>query len=178
MVKSQGSPAGPDCFAASLTNVRHSVTYCAQDCVDKAKAALSSSLLAAATAAAAAHDGIEIVEPAADAAAAAAAAEGGGSDGGGGGSDPAGLEAAAEALAAGAAGQQRQAAAAGQRVAVAFEDRALTRKEEASLLHPLLRLRQACCHPQVGWLERRCPAAAASLPCACLRPFGGKHACL
>ena len=33
--------------------------------------------------------------------------------------------------------------------AAAFEDRALTRREEASLLHPLLRLRQACCHPQV-----------------------------
>ncbi len=27
--------------------------------------------------------------------------------------------------------------------------RRLTKKEEKSILHPLLRLRQACCHPQV-----------------------------
>ncbi len=39
--------------------------------------------------------------------------------------------------------------AAGPASAAGFEDRALSRKEEASLLHPLLRLRQACCHPQV-----------------------------
>lgn len=31
-----------------------------------------------------------------------------------------------------------------------FEDRPLTRREEKALLNPLLRLRQACCHPQVG----------------------------
>lgn len=28
-------------------------------------------------------------------------------------------------------------------------DRRLTQREEAKLLAPLLRLRQACCHPQV-----------------------------
>ena len=31
-----------------------------------------------------------------------------------------------------------------------FHDRPLTDREEQKLLHPLLRLRQACCHPQVG----------------------------
>ncbi len=102
--------------------------------MDKARAALSSSLLAAAAAAAAAQDGIEIVEPTEPAS---AAAEAGGAVS----ADPA----SAAALAAGAAGASGASGAAG----VAFEDRALTRKEEASLLHPLLRLRQACCHPQV-----------------------------
>ena len=98
-----------------------------QDCVAKARAALSPQLLSAATAAAAAANGIEIVEAAAAAVAAGAAS-------------PAG-SAAALAAATGAA------AGAGQ--GVGFEDRSLTRKEEASLLAPLLRLRQACCHPQV-----------------------------
>ena len=41
-----------------------------------------------------------------------------------------------------------------QRALAAGEDtpegaRRLTKKEEKSILHPLLRLRQACCHPQV-----------------------------
>jgi E3 ubiquitin-protein ligase SHPRH len=31
-----------------------------------------------------------------------------------------------------------------------FEDRSLTQREEHKLLHPLIRLRQACVHPQVG----------------------------
>ena len=31
-----------------------------------------------------------------------------------------------------------------------FEDRPLTQREEHKLLHPLIRLRQACVHPQVG----------------------------
>lgn len=31
-----------------------------------------------------------------------------------------------------------------------FEDRSLTQREENKLLHPLIRLRQACVHPQVG----------------------------
>lgn len=104
-----------------------------QDCVAKARAALSPAMLAAATAAAAAQDGIEIVE-------ADAAAEGG--------SDPPGQPGAAAA-----------AAAAAGAAAVQFEDRALTRKEEASLLHPLLRLRQACCHPQVRAAARRAQRA-------------------
>lgn len=39
------------------------------------------------------------------------------------------------------------ATAAGQAAAVG--DRRLTRREEQKLLAPLLRLRQACCHPQV-----------------------------
>jgi hypothetical protein len=91
-----------------------------QDCVAKARAALSPQLLSAATAAAAAHNGVEILD--------------------------------AEAGAAGAASTTGRAcalAAAGAGAEAGFEDRSLTRKEEASLLHPLLRLRQACCHPQV-----------------------------
>ena len=47
----------------------------------------------------------------------------------------------AHALAASAAGE-----------AARLSDRRLTRREEAKLLAPLLRLRQACCHPQVGGL--------------------------
>ena len=114
-------PASPSSLTP-ICDVHPSLCPCPrQDCVTKARAALSPALLAAATAAAAAQDGLEIVE--------AAAAEAGAAD-----------TAEAAHMAAGAAGA----------AAVAFEDRALTRKEEASLLHPLLRLRQACCHPQVG----------------------------
>ena len=36
------------------------------------------------------------------------------------------------------------------RVDFDFQDRPLTQREEQRLLHPLLRLRQACVHPQVG----------------------------
>lgn len=102
--------------------------------MDKARAALSPQTLAAATAAAAAADGVEIIDPPREGAGAGCAA--------------------ADAAAAAAAGT----AAAG--AAAAFEDRALTRREEASLLFPLLRLRQACCHPQVRCA--RCAARRAS----------------
>ena len=150
----QARQARLDCLQSQLCWVTCTHTSCmrrmllvcvclpVQDCVAKARAALSPQLLSAATAAAAAHSGIEIVE--ADAGAAAGPP----------GSLPAAAAAAAAAGAASPAG--RPCAAAG------FEDRALTRKEEASLLHPLLRLRQACCHPQV----RAAGAAAAQPPWA------------
>jgi hypothetical protein len=103
--------------ACSICTVTNRSLYChqPQECVSKARAALSPQLLAAAMAAAAVSDGITEVPQ-----------EGAGP------ASPRGPRSPAAA-----------AAAAG------FEDRALTRREEASLLHPLLRLRQACCHPQV-----------------------------
>ena len=58
--------------------------------------------------------------------------------------------AAAEAAAAPAASSGDSLAPEAQQEPADFEDRTLTRREEVSLLHPLLRLRQACCHPQVG----------------------------
>ena len=138
-----------------------------QDCVDRARAALSPQLLAAAAAAAAAQDGVveEVVEAEPATEAAAAGGGSGGATGGGGGAQGV---------------PPQQPAAAGQ---PAFEDRALSRREEASLLHPLLRLRQACCHPQAsaparavcwpapgsGGLGRRRPAAVARARATCTR---------
>ncbi len=60
--------------------------------------------------------------------------------------------------AAGAAAASRGAsAAAQQQVAAAGANRALTQVEQKKLMLPLLRLRQAACHPQV---RRRCPSAS------------------
>ncbi len=96
-----------------------------QECLKAGRATLSSELLATATAAAAVHDGIAIV----------------------GASDAAGTsQAGPSSLAA----QPLSPSAATAAAAARFRDRALTRREETSLMHPLLRLRQACCHPQVG----------------------------
>ncbi|KAL4857890.1 E3 ubiquitin-protein ligase [Chlorella vulgaris] len=95
------------------------------ECLKAGRATLSSELLATATAAAAVHDGTAIV----------------------GASDAAGTsQAGPSSLAA----QPQSPSAATAAAAAQFRDRALTRREETSLMHPLLRLRQACCHPQVG----------------------------
>lgn len=132
---------------------RHFYSRQHQECVAKARAALSSQLLAAATAAAAAHDGVAISDSREAGAGAAAAAEAGAAPA----SPPAVRLPPAATAAAG------------------FEDRALTRREEASLLHPLLRLRQACCHPQV----RAWPGLAWPRLAQCVTAFRtqGAHLC-
>ena len=50
--------------------------------------------------------------------------------------------------------------------------RRLTRDEEKRLLPRLLRLRQACCHPQVGCRAQLCPRALWGTRCR-----RGHHAC-
>ena len=56
-----------------------------------------------------------------------------------------------------AEGASRRASGAGLPLADPLLDRVLTHSEQKKLLLPLLRLRQACCHPQVGgWVSKAC----------------------
>jgi len=63
---------------------------------------------------------------------------------------PEALLAAAEASFAAGGAEAAAAALAAAGLSPADVDRGLTQREQKRLLLPLLRLRQACCHPQVG----------------------------